>query len=154
MPLHASLTLFGEDEFAREIIGVGARAVQARPAFDAVGWELVRIQREQFDTEGARSGHPWEPLAESTIAAKGNDVILVDHGILRDSFIPGDPYNVFEVDDDSLVFGSLVPWGVYHHSRAPREHLPRRPVMDLTEMDRQHIVRILWGYIRTGRVPF
>lgn len=53
-----------------------------KSVYKAIGDEAVHIVRSAFETGGF--GH-WRHLADVTIANKGNDEILVEHGYLRDA---------------------------------------------------------------------
>lgn len=145
---HAQIRVFGDTQFDREIRATGSRATRARPLFNALGEKLQLIEREQFQTSGARSGRPWAPLAPSTVQRKGHDTILVDTGALRDSFNYGDPLNIFEATDDYLHWGSDVDYGEFHQPD-PQE----RRVFVLTEPDRVDIVKDMQAWVIRGTLP-
>lgn len=146
--MRASIKVFGETQFDREIRATGSRARRGRPFYNALGEKLQLIQREQFRTAGARSGHPWAPLAPSTVRRKGHATILVDSGALRDSFNYGDPNNIFEATDDYLHWGSEVDYGGYHQPD-PQE----RRVFALSDADRIDIVKDMQAWVISGSLP-
>lgn len=145
--MRGSLTVFGDTQFDREIRLIGRRATEARPAYDAIGWFLSRVVAEQFATSGARSGRPWQPLADSTIKRKGSATILVDSGALRDSFIYGDDQNIWDVSDDYLHWGSANEYGAYHQGG---RGVPERKVFDLNDADRNAITKSLQRWVMEG----
>jgi phage gpG-like protein len=147
--MRVSLEVFGDKQFDRELRLVGRRAVEAKPVFEAVGWYLAHVQREQFASQGARSGG-WQPLAPSTVARKGSDTILVDSGALRDSFQYGAEANIFEVTDDYLRYGSDVEYGEFHQFGT--SDIPMRKVFELSDDDRTKIVKSLQRWVIEGDV--
>lgn len=145
--LSTRIEVFGDTQFDREMQARGRRSVQARPLYDDLGWKLIKIQREQFRTEGARGGAPWAPLEPSTIRAKGHDTIMVDSGATKDSFEYGDTLNIFEATDDDLKWGSRAEGGSYHQPDAKG-----RRVFALTENDRREIVRDMQHWVIFGEL--
>lgn len=156
MPLAAHIVVFGETQFARELRFMGRRATAARPLYDTLGFKLVKIQREQFASQGARSSGGWKPLADSTIRRKGHDTILVDSSALRDSFMYGDANNIFEVTDDFLKYGSDIAYGPPHQFGGTRDGVPDRPpqrrVFELREDDRVDIVKDMQHWVIRGEL--
>lgn len=161
MSFEASIQIFGDTQFARELRFVGDRAYHAKPLYEELGWFMANVAREQFLTDGARSGQPWAPLAASTVKQKGHDTILVDSGALKESFKLWDAENVYEATDDYLRYGSLVDYGIFHQTgtednRGIRTRWPgtsgviKRPPLELTEADRVHIVKMMQYWVRYG----
>jgi phage gpG-like protein len=107
MPAMAKVTIkvFGDTQFSRKLMRYGLRATEAAPVMESLGFFLSKVSKEQFQTEGARSGKPWTPLQSSTVARKGSSEILVDSGALRDSFQYGHEDNVWTVTNDLLHWG-------------------------------------------------
>ena len=73
----------------------------------------------QFSTEGAAFGGDWPPLAPSTLAAKeraglGNRPMMVRTALLRNSLTTRAAGSIAEVSRFALVFGTSVPYAVYH----------------------------------------
>lgn len=151
--MRLQLQVFGDTQFDREIRRVGKRATAARPLYDALGWKLVAIQREQFQSEGGRSGHPWAPLADSTVRSRGSaHPILDDTSALRESFLYGGAGNIFEATDDHLRYGSESEIGIFHQQGTSR--MPMRKPMELTDEDRDDIVKDMQHWVIRGSVRF
>lgn len=73
----------------------------------AIGERTLVWIDENFETEGGNVGG-WEPLAPSTIAAKGSSAILQDTGRLRQSFD-------YELEGESTVrVGTNVEYAQHH----------------------------------------
>lgn len=130
----------------RQLLRLGYRAEHAKPAMDAIAWELVRIQREQFASQGGRSGG-WQPRK---IFGDGHP-ILDDTGDLKESFKYGDEMNIWEVTDESVNFGSRDPKGVHHQYGT--KNMAQRKVMDLTEQDKSGLMKISQAWVLTGSLP-
>jgi hypothetical protein len=144
----ASISVFGDKQFERELRFVGRRATHAKPLYEELGWFLsYRVMGEQFRTEGARSGQPWAPLAPSTIKRKGHPTILVNTGRLRESFKLWDVNNIYHATDDYLRYGSDVEEGAFH-----QPDKQQRRVFSLTEHDRDHIVKEMQHWVIKGEL--
>lgn len=155
--MRLEIDVFGEKLVSRKLLFRAERLEDASPFFEGVATFLTRVEKAQFDTEGAYASGGWDELAESTIrqkARKGqSDRILVAEGLLERSLtVPGHHAQKREVSDTQLVFGSRVPYLKYHQSPAPRRHLPRRKAIELTEMDKKHIERALSLWVTRGKV--
>jgi len=70
-------------------------------------------------------GNPWEPLAESTIRAKGSATPLMD-----ESRLIADINSASNVDRDNLeaIIGTNLDYAKPHELGAPEAGIPRRPI--------------------------
>lgn len=155
--MRITIESFGTTEFSRELLRVAERSDNMRPAFEALADDFYAVEREQFDSEGARGGQRWPPLSPRYAARKrvlfGPKPILEASGRLRRSLTSkGTPGNVHKVTADEIVIGSRVDYGKYHQSTAPRSQLRRRPPVVLTEADKVRWVKKLQRYLMTGEV--
>lgn len=142
--MHLSIRVFGDTQFDRELASIGRRAQQAQPIFEATGFYLAKVQREQFASQGGRSGG-WEPRKSG-----GDWPILDKSGALKRSFQYGDANNIWDVTGDSLHYGSEVDYGVHHQFGAPAANLPMRKVFELSERDRKLIVKSWQRWVFEG----
>jgi hypothetical protein len=151
MPFEASIQIFGDKQFARELRFTGKRATEARPLYHAIGGELAGLMREQFNTEGTRTGVPWapnEPSTDAAKAAKGQPLkVFQATGELMDSFAYGDPLNIYDVTDDYLHYGSASEHGQWHQ---PDDK--QRRVFRLAESDRKDIVKMMQHWVIYGEI--
>lgn len=119
-------------------LGALARALEDwSPLWPLVG-EIVRgIEREQFETEGARgvSGR-WPALSARYAKAKarkyaGKTTLRASDRLYNSltGFVAGD--SVFDAAPKKLTVGTRVEYAVYHQSEGSRSRLPRRPILDL-----------------------
>jgi hypothetical protein len=145
------ITVFGDKVINREIISRGARAVEMTPVYEEIGWDLARIMREQFDTEGARSGDQWapnEPATDARKAALGQPLKVFQATTeLRESFKLWDDNNIYEATPEGLRWGSASEHGAFHQPDAKG-----RKVMVLTEADKVGIVERMHMYIVFGEL--
>lgn len=159
----------GEKLIARKIDRLGYRALTAKPAFEGIADRIRGYEKRLFDSEGASGGRPWEPLAASTVARKaggGFATIGADGGVSIGSLDPrilhathrlrksltdaNDPEHLEIATNDSLVFGSLVPYGKYHARGSG--HLPKRRPIQFNEAQKRRILKRLQLYLMTGEV--
>ena len=137
--MKVTLDVLGEDRMARTLLRPARAATDLGPAFDR-GLDLVEDQIErQFATQGGLSGG-WEPLAESTVRRKGHARILHDSGALRSAATSGARRSVSS-DSAEYAVGSGAPYWIFHHSKAGRSRLPRRPLFEFTEALKRGIMR-------------
>lgn len=150
------LEVAGQTQIDRELLRLGSRAVDAEPAFVAIGKLLIQETKVQFDTEGHHASGGWKPLAPATVAAKRSGSyrpqILQRTGALLDSLtVPDDANMVFKASPDELVYGTRLPYGVLHQLGTRR--MPRRRPLEFTEETKRAVVKILQGWFFDGRLP-
>jgi phage gpG-like protein len=148
-----TIEAFGETELSRELLRFVGRADDMRPAFAAVRERFLKLEQEQFDSGGKYSGG-WKPLNPAYVQAKERHGlepnILVATGRLKKSLTQAGGDSVFETTRDSALFGSNVPYGVFHQSRQPRRHLPRRPPVEIPKHEKVEWIKILQHYLIRG----
>lgn len=152
-----NFSVYGEDILSRELLAFSARGTDMAPAFAALALDLMGEIEKQFDTEGEHVGGKWAPLQPSTSAFKeqrGLDPRILHATLqLRNSLISEDaPGNVLAITPESMTFGTSVEYGKYHQSTKPRQVLPRRPFLDLSESFKVDAVRGLQHYLVTGEL--
>lgn len=145
MATRLGLSVEGFEPILERIGGMESRLADLSPAFE-ISADLLELHvARTWATQGAYAGHPWRPLAESTARLRQRRLgyyrraptagagprtpILVWTGRSRASFARGSQDHVRQISAASLVWGSSVPWLVYHQSTKPRTRLPRRPVL-------------------------
>ena len=108
---------------------------------------LQSLVKEQFDTEGGRTGG-WAPLSPSYAADKarrfGAQPILVATGKLRDSLVGGSAISR-QVGNESLEFGTSVPYGIYHQKGT--QNMPQRKILDLNSDDQRTLMKMLQRHL-------
>lgn len=88
---------------------------------------LEEIHYGYFINSVAPDGSGWATLDQSTIDRKGHDTILIDTERLANSLIGGGGDAIREIVDEgetkSLIFGTAVPYSIYHNAETGREHV-------------------------------
>jgi len=141
-----SLEVEGEELLGRMFSRFGEGVSDFSPAFVLMREELYQIERQQFETQGSRSGG-WASLAESTVKRKGFDTIMVASRRLFKSLTGSGGDNVADITPTQLTFGTKVPYGIYHQSPAPRVRLPRRPIIAFNDEDRKAMTKLMQRYL-------
>lgn len=142
----------GEVQLDRALSRFGDRIVDLSPFFRNVSDQLEGAIREQFETEGQRSGG-WAPLspryAEWKEANYPGQPIMVLTGRLRESLVGGGESSIREVSRDQLKWGSSIEYGRKH--QRGEGNLPQRRIIDLIESDRRMIMKTLQRHLVSGR---
>lgn len=152
--------------FSGDLKEFRARASDLTPVFAAgVDPYLTEEIRQQFATEGAHFGDPWEPLAQSTLERRrrdghGRGGILRDTDALYNAFVnPFDSGAVRVIAPQGYARGVSIPYYPYLHdgtqtTASHRGGMPARPVVPYSmppEM-RDDLFAILARFIVTGAV--
>lgn len=163
--------IFGDVVISRRFTRFAENASDQTDTMREVARVLGRATAENFATDGRSGGHPWAPLAASTVARKRR--LRLDPRILRATerlyhslvpaadehgarstrtgrFAPGGKDHVENVTRDSLEWGSTVAYGEFHQSRAPRSRLPRRPPVALNGKVKAEITRTVQRGLMEG----
>ena len=89
---------------------------------------LEEEHKKQFSAQSSPGGQPWPALAPSTVKRKGHDRILFESGRLEKSLTQksGDAVRVVGEDGRGMLFGTSVPYSVFHNDgkgQKKREHV-------------------------------
>jgi phage gpG-like protein len=107
------------DALDRTLENFQASLADNSPGLVAVADDLREMIAQQFATEGAAGGTPWAPLAPSTLRKRRGLGILNSTGALLGSLVDvGAPGHVEETDGQQLLFGSELPYAVFHQTGA------------------------------------
>lgn len=157
MTLRIEIVALGETVVQRDLAAFGRNMVDLTDAMHDVGTILREAAEKQFVTEGGHASGGWPPLADSTNRDRVRQGFPPVHPImrrterlLRSLTVRGDSEHVEEASGDSLRFGTLVPYAVYHQSSAPRHKIPYRPLVALTETDKRRIIKAIQRKIVEG----
>lgn len=152
-----SIGIAGDQQVARYLLHVGARGVDATPAFEAIMLRLEQIEAEQFGSEGAHGGgEQWEQLSPVTIArkkaaGKGAEKILSFSGDLRRSLTDaGDGDAIRMAFPNAMKFGSNLKYAEVHQTGNKAGTLPRRRPIELQDAEKWDAGNILRLWIVRG----
>lgn len=125
--------------------------------FDLLDEEYRHEVEKQFDTEGMHGGHKWVGLSRLTIKDRKRKgyppgPILVRSGYLRDSLLGRTSESINVVTPREWIYGTNVPYAIYHQSDKPRTVLPRRAFLVITRMFRLFVIRKMHHYAIKGWV--
>lgn len=153
------ITVFGTRLASRHLRAIGDRAADIEPALRSIAGDLREITAEAFGSRGLRTGTAWPTLFENTIARKARDKddkvaanaskVLHATERLRESLTDKfDKDHIENVDDNTLEFGSRVPYGIYLQTGT--KDMKARPPVRLREHQRKRAVRKVERWITTG----
>lgn len=141
-----SIVADGETIVERRLLRFAENVEHPQAALEVVGDLLRESTQKQFDSEGGYASGGWKDLAQSTIDQKAR--LGLDPHILRatdrlmNSLVHKfDPDHIEQTSEDTLIFGSLVPYGIYAQSSQPRTKIPFRPPVAITEADKRTMVK-------------
>lgn len=153
VPFTIRIGVSGAQDISRGLMALEAHVSDLSDAWSFVDQVFHDIVRQQFASEGGHGGRPWAPLAQRTILARrqiglGARPILRRTGTLERSLttLNSDALSVHT----ALQYrrGSLVEYGVFHQ-RGTRT-MPARPPIELTNQDKEELVRPIRVYVRQG----
>ena len=140
--------VLGERQVSQMLSRTTDKAKDLGPFWVMVGGLLTEIVQEQFNTEGSRTGG-WAPLSDRYASDKvrqfGNQPILVATGEMRESLLGGSGGIQRQQGNDQMVFGTSVPYAVYH--QAGTQRMPQRRILDMTEADRRTMMKLLQRHL-------
>jgi phage gpG-like protein len=120
--------------------------------FGIMADDFFRTMAAVFVSEGAyEGGNRWKALSPAYARWKARYFpgrkILELNGRMKDSLtIKGNSDNVLEINPDSLVVGTRVPYAIYHQTGTPK--MPMRKIIELTNEQKLRWVHIMHAYIR------
>jgi phage gpG-like protein len=153
MPVDISIEIFGQEQVKRTIMRPSQRADDARPAFRTILEMLRETERRRFRAQGPG----WEPLKEETLRRKRAhgerlQILMATDELFESLTSPGSPVGIAEIDKNSLRYGTHREWAASHQFGAPGANIPQRTIIDLDEPFKRDAVKVLQGFILTGKV--
>lgn len=153
--MRLDLETFGEMQFSREILRVGANARDMRPAFDKVHEIFLEAEGRQFASQGGAYSGGWRPLAPATRSRKArlnlDPRILHETLRLRRSLTDRTHRDhVYTVTADEMFVGTAVPYAGPHQNPKPGNPLPRRRPIEFNDEIRKEILKALQRHLFGG----
>ncbi|RWT31778.1 phage virion morphogenesis protein [Aeromonas caviae] len=112
-----------------------------------IGEGLLLSHRDRWDAQESLEGEPWAPLSEKYRARKprhADEVLRLDDD-LRDTLD-------YQVDPQTLYFGTPMVYGAAHQFGRPEINLPERRALGLSEGDKESALETLEGYLVSERL--
>jgi hypothetical protein len=150
--LVVTFTMLGEVVLARELSRFGDSVRDFRPVWSEIKADFHRIEAEQFDSQGARSGNPWAPLSPNYAAwkakvAPGQPTLRLSNQMWSQFALGKGMYASLE--PMRMELSPLTQYPTFHQRGSPKTHLPQRKVIDLTEDDRMRWMKMIHEYVYT-----
>jgi phage gpG-like protein len=130
--------------------------IESKEITKLAGLDILAFVADNFQTEGASGGSPWQPLSPFTIARRrkgrggGGIKILQDTGRLKQSFISGRPDNVFrQFGGKGIDVGTTVSYAPKHEfgdSGPPR--IPQRKMLPTRDRAQEIAAKSIEAIIR------
>lgn len=144
-----SYTSTGAQETIARLDGIAERARRGRPLMQLLLKEVAKVERQQFETAGEHGGRPWPEDKPATVErkrSKGQDTrTLRRTGALWLSLTqPKGLYTIRRANAQSAVFGTRLWYG--------RFQLPERPLIGVSELDREVLVGRMSDYLLRGEL--
>lgn len=158
MAPEATITVFGDEQFALKIAAMGERADDMSPVLESIADDWIDIIEETFASEGRRIlGRQWHRLATSTIAKRGSShpilvetaellVNMTDQGNIR---IENDEI-MMELPDSVETKAASHQYG-FHNASANKD-VPARPMIGFTPLDRKVWNTRMTDYLVNGKL--
>lgn len=126
-----------------------------RPIWPEVGKVFYEIEAEQFATEGAAGGEKWTPLSKvyekfKAVAYPGQPILQADEDLRESLVSPFGVNAIYRATEKELDIGSKDPKVLVHHRGSPKKHIPKRKVINLSEIQKRRIQKA----VQAGLVRF
>lgn len=126
----------------------GLHALDNRVPLGEISANIFEIEDAVFSSGGRRGGGSWARLKPDTVKRKGKDEILVDYSELKDSLtVPGARYQILDINNESLVFGTERPYAFVHQHGSLKAHVPARPFIRFLPSDISRWTRIIAAHL-------
>lgn len=112
------------------------------PLFADIGEHLLESTKQRFEEQVDPDGLPWTPLKESTRERKkkNNDLILVEHGQLVDSFHARASHTEVAVGSNDIRAATL-------HFGDEDRNIPARNILGINYEDQNAILDLAEAYL-------
>lgn len=145
--------VIGEDAAAADLLDVGGRGGDPRPAMRQIRDMLAETVEEQFRSQGSHLGTPWPANKPGTLANKARrgqgTRVLRATGALEASLTGGKGRRTLATRTTARA-GTSVWYGIF--AQAGTKRVPARPIVGADRADRTKALRILEHFVVHGRV--
>lgn len=134
----------GDEQLAAALSGLERQLRDVRPIWPKVSSTFDDIEKRHFDSLGATGASgAWAALSEPYAKWKaanypGEPILQLTGNLMRSLTTPFNPDTIFEMTPDTLTRGSKLPYANVHQNRKAG---PRRPPIDLTDLDKQKMLK-------------
>lgn len=149
MPVGIQYDVDGLEAVEHRMLALGYRAVDTEPMLELFARQLEKDMTARFAAEGEGE---WAPLAESTIARKGNSTIGRETDAMMEALTSENAEGALrEIFGDELVFGinltteDGVPYPVIFNDG--QEGQPARPLFHISEFTLKAFTKNVHAYL-------
>jgi phage virion morphogenesis protein len=139
---------FDDDDVRNALQRLISLTGDASPALRNIGEILVPSTRRRFETKIGPDGETWEDNAEATIARKGRNNPLYEHGDLKRQIF----YQL--TGTDTLEVGSSLPYAAMQQFGGTKAEfpwlwgdIPERPFLGVSDDDKEAILDEIQAHI-------
>ncbi len=144
-----TVSVSGEEQLARGFSRFGEAVSDYSPVWRELADDFLKVERDQFVSEGRSGSGGWVPLSPGYAAWKAKHTpgrpLLVQSGKLRQSLTEHGGEHIEEIRKDSLRLGTGVPYAIYH--QAGTRHMPARKLVELSEADKTRWTKKIQSFI-------
>lgn len=118
-------------------------------AFSIIQRQEFKLQRQIFQLRSAGKFKDLSPKYKIRKKQKTGSAypILFYNGRLAASLTNPGGENISIISPRSLIFGTSVPYGIYHNSKDARRKIPYRPFLFIDEQRKKNYTNILKAHI-------
>ena len=153
--LFVRFTILGDLVLERAVSRFADSVKDFSPVWERIRDDFHRIEEEQFETEGGRSGAPWQHLSRVTQSPGGRRhisyeewkhkhfpgaKILYRTGAMWGQFVTGVGMTT-EISPMRLLIQPNIPYAIYHQQGTSK--MPQRRVVNLTEADKMGWMKMI-----------
>jgi phage gpG-like protein len=154
MPLEFTLEVLGETQIDRTFLRMSNNARTTEKLWKEILKTLKLIEQVQFLTQGAHGSGGWPELAESTLKAKARKGQLpwIERATedLYNSLTGETADSLAETSEDWLRYGTHIPYAIFQQTGT--KNMPQRRLVQLTEVERVELTKMVQRYIMTGEI--
>lgn len=148
--LTVTFTILGDVVLARALSRFGEGVRDFRPVWEQIRNDFVRIEGEQFDSEGSRGGEPWAPLSPTYAAWKarhfpGQPIMRLTMELWSQLAV-GTGLFVDSGPMQLRMYPTLARAGI-HQQGSPMTNLPARRLVALTEEDKMGWMKMIQNFV-------
>lgn len=148
--LTITFTMFGDVQLARGIERYSNATKDFRPVWQQIRDNFLVIERQQFISQGSRSGSTWAPLSLNYLAWKnkyfpGKPILQLTGALIEQ--MTTDAGLQTEIEPLRLRMKPTTFYAPIHQQGAPSINLPPRKVVQLTEIDKRNWMKMIHNYI-------
>lgn len=150
-----SITTEGEQVVNRVLMRFASNLATPRDALEEVGVIMRESVERQFETEGGYASGGWKPLTPAHVAYKARHgldphILRATDRLMASLTRKADSDHIERHEGDALIFGSRVPYGIFHQSSQPRTKIPFRPPVAITAEDKRKMVKRVQAALLRG----